>query len=230
MGNGTFGFSLYQSTSDALPLGIVGEGVSTDTINWIDTGAIAGQTGFTNSRTYALLEHDLADAQVIFLYTDNVNGNKYKFTANSVAANSANVSSFVETASPWTEAALIPARTIDLAYIIISSIQYNEAARSKSGNASGPTGISDIYIGLAADGLNANYGTGFVLDKSKAGVANGGKGQVIANAEGYWYGETHYDYKPGINTYMFFSASFEKAIKGFHYGTDSLTIELVESL
>jgi hypothetical protein len=230
IGSGTFGFTLYQSTSDALPNGTAGESVSTNTINWIDTGVTAGQSGFTNSRVYALLEHDLVGSQVIFIYTDNVNGDKYKFSADSVAANPADVSSFVETKKPGAEAALIPAHAIDLAYIIISSVQYNEAARSKNGNANGPAGISDIYIGLAADSVNANYGTGFALDKSKSAVANDGRGHVIANVNGYWYGDTHYDYKPGINTYMFFSANFEKARKGFYYGTDTLTIELADSL
>ncbi|MDR2191741.1 MAG: hypothetical protein LBO62_02515 [Endomicrobium sp.] len=222
-GAGTFGFTLYQSTSDALPNGTAGESVSTNTINWADTGATAGAAGYVNSRTYAVLEHDLNGSQAIFLYTDNVNGNKYKFTSTSVAANSAVVPSFVETAAPYTEVDIVPSRAIDLAYIIISSSQYSDKNRSKSGNASGISGISDIKIGLDSS-YNSLYGTGFVLDISKDGA---GKGQVIANIYGYWYGNADYDYYPGVNTYMFFSAAFEKALKGFHYGTDSLTIELV---
>ena len=229
-GAGTFGFSLYQSTSGALPYGTEAN-ASTNTINWNGVTVVAGSNTFVNSLTYALLTHDLVYPQEIFIYTDNVNGTKYRFTAASTTTHPNDIPSFVETSSTGTAVAVNPASKVDLAYIIISTVQYNESRFNKNGTGSGPAGIADIYIGLAANGADANYGTGFAKDISNAGEPNSGKGLAIANYKGYFAGyisktEANYDYYHGINTYMFFSANFGNARKGYYYGTDTLTIEL----
>ena len=231
-GAGTFGFTLYHSNSDVLPVGDHNENVSTNTINWNDVTVVAGSNTFVNSRTYAYLEHDLAFPQEVFIYTDNANGKKYKFTSASTTTYHDRIPSFVETSSTGTAVAVNPDRRIDLAYIIISTAQYGEKRFSKSENEGGPTGISDIYIGLEAnDSGEANYGTGFAKDKSNSDVENNGKGLPAANAYGYFAGYAaaggaHYVYYPGTNAYMFFSANFGKAIISRYYGTDTLTIEL----
>jgi hypothetical protein len=232
-GAGTFGLSLYQASDDSLPVSSTTL-ASTGTINWADTGAVPGgePLKYTNSRTFALLSHDLVNSQAVFIYTDNVNGSKYQFTAASVASSPTLVSSFVETLSVGQPVALNPARNIDLACLIISTDQYTDKNFSKSGASGGPAGISDLKIGVSPvpPDYYAEWGTFFATDKSKAGKENGGRGWPIANVYGYFNGSynavTGYSYKPGVNYYMFFSADFSKARKGFYYGTDTLTIEL----
>jgi len=216
-GAGTFGFDLRQMPDDNLP-SPSNTGVSTNTINWAGVEVNYGSNTFVNSRTVAFLTHDLIASQEVFLYTDNVNGTSYKIDITSAA----NASSLVETTEKGVTGVGSSACMIDLAYRIVSQTHFADSGA----NGVAVSSISKVAIGLD-NHYNALYGTGFILDKSKPGVENSGKGRIVADGQGYWYGDIWYVYEPDVPVYMFFSANFGQARGGHYYGTDKLTVELV---
>jgi hypothetical protein len=221
-GAGTFGFDLRQLPSNAFPSDS-NMGTSTNTINWSGVTVTAGAIKFVNSHTVAFITNDLIGTQQVFMYTNNTAGTNYKIHATSAAA----ANSFVETKKKGTIGVSDATHGFDLAYRVfeITPTIWNTAGAGNSAAAN----VDEISIGLNGD--KALYGTGFILDKNKTGVANEGKGQLVASIDGTWVGFGEYGtyfVNPLENkVVMFFSANFEKAKKGYLYGTDTLTVETV---
>ncbi|MDR1941870.1 MAG: hypothetical protein LBQ47_06060 [Endomicrobium sp.] len=222
-GAGTFGFELRHKSDGSLPTA-ASSGTVVNTLTWEDVPNMLSKAGtdeFVNSYTYALITNDLSGAQKVYIYTDNVKDSSdnadYKIHIDSAA----NVSSLVETLvkGDWGTGV----RKIDLAYRILDTNTYGVAGAGGGAAAN----IADIQIGVEPipPDYNAYYGTDFALDKRKS-LQNNGRGRVIANVDGNWVGAGWYNNYANVLYFMFFSANFQQARRGYLYGTNSLTVEL----
>lgn len=235
---GTFGFQLkyLSSGNSALPTPL--NTATAEEVAWLGTYVVAnpptpGTPGFVKSYVYGEIANELSPGAKILFYTDNTNGTDYIFPGSVSTVTS--LGTMIEVA-PGATTASGTGRKIDLAYRILSAAQFAAAGAgsTEEANVAAAT-IDEIEIGTPlTPPYDAYYGTYFVKDLAMYDNTTAAKDAVynkIANGEGTRAGDNGagvvHNIDVGTTAYMFFAANFETARKGFKYGTDTLTVEVI---
>lgn len=188
---------------------------STNTVNWVNAFGTPtrGSADWVNSRTYIAFANDITvvEGATVKFYTDNANGTEYKFA---VGISTPNMN------------AMAAKKGVNFVNEMALPISYKVIHAADSG---WQTSVGDYAMGPDGSG-SFGFGVWAVLDKSQAAYASNSEYSTIATDQGIrlGYGDggvVFYDFKP--NTYMFFSSSFYFAKAAHKYGTDTLTIEVV---
>lgn len=209
---------------------------STDTaaalVDWAGVAGVAPQTNaFKNSRVYAEIVNGINKPGVnVYFFTDNMNDpitsatDTYKYTG---AA--ANIPAMVEKNASTKVISTGPEQGLGLAYKV-----YRDGADDYNALLD----VANIGFDKVDDGqgnMIDPYGVFYVTDKSKPGYNTGDAlgYPKIACTEGTRMGRdaTSWHFVPSLNgekDFMFFSTNFASAKQGFSYGTNTLTVQVVQ--